>query len=296
MKKKDDVAFQVIINIILFVLAAFILMPFVILFMSSIASERSLVLNGYRFIPEEFSLDAYEYIFKKADIIFRSYFITIFVTVVGTSVSLIITTMLAYPLSRKDFSKRNLFSFIVYFTMLFHGGLVPSYIMWTRFFHIKNTVLALIIPGLLMNAFNVILMRNFFSTNIPKELIEAAQIDSAGEFTIFFKIVLPLSLPILATVGLLTGLAYWNDWMNGLYYISDAKLYSIQVLLNRMLSDIQFLLSQTSSTVAPTSAASVPSVSVRMAIAVLGIIPIMIIFPFFQKYFVKGMTIGAVKG
>jgi putative aldouronate transport system permease protein len=181
--------------------------------------------------------------------------------------------------------------------MLFNGGLVPSYLMWTRVFNIKNTILALIIPGLLMNAFNVLLMKNFFSTNIPKELIEAAQIDSAGEFRIFLKIILPLSLPIMATIGLFTGLAYWNDWINGLYYVTDSSLFSIQVLLSRILSDIQFLLSRTTSNGVNTSnISSIPSVSIRMAIAVLGIIPIMIIFPFFQKYFVKGMTVGSVKG
>lgn len=296
MKKNEDIVFQSIVNIVLFLTVIFILMPFVILFMSSIASEKSLVLSGYKFIPKEFSLDAYLYIFRKADTIFRSYFITIFITVVGTSASLILTTTLAYPLSRKDFNKRNLFSFIVYFTMLFNGGLVPSYLMWTRVFNIKNTILALIIPSLLMNAFSVILMKNFFSTNIPKELIEAAQIDSAGEFMIFFKIVLPLSLPIIATIGLIKGLAYWNDWVNGLYYVTDTNLFSIQVLLSRILADIQFLLSQASDNINTSNISSIPSVSIRMAIAVLGIIPIMIIFPFFQKYFVKGMTIGSVKG
>ncbi len=296
-KKNEDVVFQSIVNIVLLLVVILFLIPFVILFMSSIASEKSLVLNGYKFIPQEFSLEAYSYIFRKANTIFRSYFITIFITVVGTSVGLILSTTLAYPLSRKDFKKRNLFSFIVFFTMLFNGGLVPSYLMWARVFNIKNTIMALIVPGLLMNAFNVLLMKNYFSTNIPKELIEAAQIDSAGEFLIFSKIVLPLSLPIMATVGLFTGLAYWNDWINGLYYVNDPNLFSIQVLLSRILSDIQFLLSRTTATSISTSnIASIPSVSIRMAIAVLGIIPIMIIFPFFQKYFVKGMTIGAVKG
>ena len=297
MKKGEDVVFQSIVNIVPLFVVILILIPFVILFMSSIASEKSLVLNGYKFIPLEFSLDAYSYIFRKANTIFRSYFITVLITVIGTSLGLILSTTLAYPLSRKDFNKRNLFSFIVYFTMLFNGGLVPSYLMWTRVFHIKNTILALIIPGLLMNAFNVLLMKNFFSTNIPKELIEAAQIDSAGEFRIFSKIILPLSLPIMATIGLFTGLAYWNDWINGLYYVTDPDLFSIQVLLSRILSDIQFLLSRTSAAGINTSnISSIPSVSIRMAIAVLGIIPIMIIFPFFQKYFVKGMTIGSVKG
>ncbi len=296
-KKNEDVVFQSVLNIVLLLVVILILIPFVILFMSSIASEKSLVLNGYKFIPQEFSLEAYLYIFRKANTIFRSYFITIFITVVGTSVGLILSTMLAYPLSRKDFNKRNLFSFIIYFTMLFNGGLVPSYLMWARVFNIKNTILALIVPSLLMNAFNVLLMKNYFSTNIPKELIEAAQIDSAGEFKIFSKIILPLSLPIMATIGLFTGLAYWNDWINGLYYVTDPNLFSIQVLLSRILSDIQFLLSRTTAAGINTSnISSIPSVSIRMAIAVLGIIPIMIIFPFFQKYFVKGMTIGAVKG
>ena len=296
-KKNEDVVFQSVVNIVLLLVVILILIPFVILFMSSIASEKSLVLNGYKFIPQKFSLEAYLYIFRKANTIFRSYFITIFITVVGTSVGLILSTMLAYPLSRKDFNKRNLFSFIVYFTMLFNGGLVPSYLMWARVFNIKNTILALIVPSLLMNAFNVLLMKNYFSTNIPKELIEAAQIDSAGEFLIFSKIILPLSLPIMATIGLFTGLAYWNDWINGLYYVTDSNLFSIQVLLSRILSDIQFLLSRTTAAGINTSnISSIPSVSIRMAIAVLGIIPIMVIFPFFQKYFVKGMTIGAVKG
>ena len=296
MKKREDTVFQAIANIVLLLAVILILVPFVILFMSSVASESSLVLNGYKFIPKEFSLGAYAYIFRKANTIFRSYFITVFITVVGTSAGLILTTTLAYPLSRKDFNKRNLFSFIVYFTMLFNGGLVPSYLMWTRVFNMKNTILALIIPGLLMNAFNILLMRNYFSTNIPNELIEAAQIDSAGEFRIFSKIILPLSLPIMATIGLFTGLAYWNDWTNGLYYITEPSLFSIQVMLSRILQDIQFLLSRTTAGVNAANISSIPSVSIRMAIAVLGIIPIMIIFPFFQKYFVKGMTIGAVKG
>ncbi len=296
MKKREDTVFQAIANIVLLLAVILILVPFVILFMSSVASESSLVLNGYKFIPKEFSLGAYAYIFRRPNTIFRSYFITVFITVVGTSAGLILTTTLAYPLSRKDFNKRNLFSFIVYFTMLFNGGLVPSYLMWTRVFNMKNTILALIIPGLLMNAFNILLMRNYFSTNIPNELIEAAQIDSAGEFRIFSKIILPLSLPIMATIGLFTGLAYWNDWTNGLYYITEPSLFSIQVMLSRILQDIQFLLSRTTAGVNAANISSIPSVSIRMAIAVLGIIPIMIIFPFFQKYFVKGMTIGAVKG
>lgn len=295
MNKNDSVVFQIIVNVILFLAAVIIILPFILLFMSSIASEKTLILNGYKFIPEQFSIEAYKYIFRKANTILRSYSITIIVTIIGTAVSMIMTALLAYPLSRKDFSKRNLFSFIVYFTMLFNGGLVPTYIMWTRFLNIKNTLLALIIPGLLLNAFNVILVKNYFVSNIPSELIEAGQIDGAGELRIFYKIILPLSLPILATLGLITGLAYWNDWMNGLYYITKPELFSLQVLLNKIMLDIQYL-SMQSSRINTANITSIPSVSVRMAIAVLGIVPIMIIFPFFQKYFIKGMTIGAVKG
>ena len=253
------------------------------------------MLEGYSFFPKKFSLGAYEYLMHKGEDIFRAYGITLLITVVGTIVSLIITPLLAYPISRRDFKARNGFAFFVFFTMLFNGGIVPSYIMWTQIFHLKNNILALIIPGLLMNAFNVILVKNYFAQNIPMELIEAARMDGAGEFKIFFKIVLQLSLPIMATIGLFVGIAYWNDWTNGLYYITNTKLYSLQNLLNRILQDVQFLASN--STVAQSGAiVEMPTVGVRMAISVIGVVPILVLYPFFQKYFVKGITIGAVKG
>ena len=180
--------------------------------------------------------------------------------------------------------------------MLFNGGIVPSYIMWTQIFHMKNTISALILPGLLMNGFHVILMKNYFAQNIPVELIEAAKMDGAGEFRIFYKMVLPLSLPIMATVGLFVGIGYWNDWTNGLYYITNPSLYSLQNLLNRILQDVQFLSSSTLTQAAGTVNTQMPSVSIRMAISVVGILRIMVLYPFFQKYFVKGIAIGAVKG
>lgn len=177
--------------------------------------------------------------------------------------------------------------------MLFNGGLVPSYLMWTGFFNIKNTIFALILPNLLMNAFYVILMKNYFANNIPPELIEAAEMDGAGEYKVFFRIIMPLSLPILATVGLMVGINYWNDWTNGLYYLTDQNLFSLQNVLNRILSNIQFL---SNSNVGQKVTTELPSTSIRMAIAVVGIIPILVLYPFFQRYFVKGITIGAVKG
>lgn len=293
---KSEKRFQVIIHIILIFMALAAILPLWVLVAGSVTGEQELILEGYSLMPKTFSLDAYKYLFYKASEIFRAYGITVFITVVGTAASLFITPLLAYPLSRKDFKARNIFSFLVFFTMLFNGGIVPSYIMWTRIFHLKNTITALILPGLLMNGFNVILMKNYFAQNIPAELIEAAKMDGAGEFKIFFKMILPLSLPIMATVGLFVGIGYWNDWTNGLYYVTDAKLYSLQNLLNRILQDVQFLNSSTMTNAGVAATTQMPSVSIRMAISVAGILPIMVLYPFFQKYFVKGIAVGAVKG
>ena len=179
--------------------------------------------------------------------------------------------------------------------MLFSGGLVPSYIMWSRTFHINNTIFALIVPNLMLGAFNVIMMRTYFTTNIPDAVIEAARIDGAGEIRILYRIVLPMAMPIMATIGLLVGLAYWNDWQNGLYYLTDDRLFSVQVLLMDIQRNIDSL-RRSASQGASVSLANLPSTGVRMAITVMGILPIMIIYPFVQKYFVKGIAIGAVKG
>ena len=293
---KGEKIFQVIIHICLVLLAACAIIPVWVLVSGSITGEQELILKGYSFFPKSLSADAYKYLFYKASEILRAYGITVLITVVGTSASLLISPLLAYPLSRKDFRARNVFAFLVFFTMLFNGGIVPSYIMWTQIFHMKNTISALILPGLLMNGFHVILMKNYFAQNIPVELIEAAKMDGAGEFRIFYKMVLPLSLPIMATVGLFVGIGYWNDWTNGLYYITNPSLYSLQNLLNRILQDVQFLSSSTLTQAAGTVNTQMPSVSIRMAISVVGILPIMVLYPFFQKYFVKGIAIGAVKG
>ena len=286
--------FQIAAHILMIILSVLCLFPFLLLIMSSVTDEQALIRDGYSIFPSVFSLDAYKYIFRNAATIFRAYGTTIMVTVIGTVANLVLTTLLAYPLSRKDLPHRNVWSFIVFFTMLFNGGLVPSYIMWTQYFHIKNTYAALIIPSLMMGAFYVIMMRTNLSQNIPEEVLEAARIDGAGEWKILIKVVLPMSLPIIATLMLLVGLAYWNDWMNGLYYLTKTKYYTIQVLLNAMLQDLQTLLSSSISSNVDVS--SMPSTSIKMAIAVVGAVPVLCIYPFFQKYFVKGITIGAVKG
>jgi putative aldouronate transport system permease protein len=223
------------------------------------------------------------------------YGISIFVTVFGTIISVLVTAMLAYPMSRKNFKYKNVLSFFVFITMLFNGGIVASYIMWSSIFHIKDTVWALMLPNYLVTAFNVFLVRNYYANNIPDALIESAQIDGATELRIFWRIILPLSVPTVATISLFTGLCYWNDWVNGLYYIRDAQYYGIQNLLIKIMNNIEFLKSG-SANLLGTGNMNLPGSSVRMAMAVIGILPILIIYPFVQKYFIKGVVVGAVKG
>ena len=290
--------FQIIANAVMILLVLFCLVPFALLIVSSITKETSLVKYGYSFIPREIDLAAYKYLLVDSTDIIRGYGISALVTVVGTICNQTITTLFAFPLSRKDLPARNALAFFLFFTMLFNGGLVPSYIMWTQPSHIKNTLAALLFPSLMMNAFYVIMMRTYFTTNIPDAVIEAARIDGAGELRILSQVVMPMSIPIIATLALLAGLAYWNDWLNGLYYISDDRLFSIQVLLNRMLLDVQFLMSNSDAakSLQQNEEFVLPSTGIRMAVAVMGALPILVVYPFFQKYFVKGIVIGAVKG
>ena len=214
----------------------------------------------------------------------------------GTAISLAITLMLAYTLSRENLPGRKILNFLVLFTMLFNGGLVATYLVYTEVFHIKNTYWALLIPGLLMNAFNVMLARNFFSNSIPKPLIEAALIDGATEFQVFRRIVIPISLPIIATLGMFIFMAYWNDWNNGLYYLTDPRYYNIQNVLNDMLANIQFLKNNSEISGEMMAAVSnLPTSGVRMAIASAVAIPVLAVFPCFERYFVKGIVIGGVK-
>lgn len=296
-KRKRKNKLEIISNIVLLLLSISCIVPFILLIASSFTDDAYITAHGYSFFPKKLSLDAYKYLLAQGAVIGRAYGITLFITAIGTCISLVITSMLAYPLSRKDYPLHKVQTFLVFFTMLFNGGLVPTYLVYTRMFGFKNTIFALIIPGLLMNGFNVMLMRTYFKNNIPAAIIESAKIDGAGEFTTFVKIILPLSLPIMATVGLLVGVRYWNDWNNGLIYITNPKLFSIQNLLNRILQDIQFLATNPdASAQAGETIAKLPTTSVKMAIAVIGVVPILVIYPFFQKYFQKGMTIGSVKG
>lgn len=287
---------QWVINIVFIAISSLCLIPFILLVASSISSEDSIIQNGYTLFPKEFSLESYSYLFKEPAMLIRAYGISIFITVIGTVTSLIVMTLLAYPISRRDMPLRNAISFFIFFTMLFNGGLVPTYLMYTNVFQIKNTLFALLIPGLLVSAFFVILIRTFFTMNIPNEVIESAYMDGASEFKIFARIVLPLSTPVLGAVGLFQLINYWNDWFNGLIYITDSKLYSIQVLLNTILLNAQYLASNTHFVEDMTSADDIPNHGLKMAIAAIGVIPILVTYPFFQKYFAKGLTVGAVKG
>lgn len=286
---------QVVLHTIFILICIIAAAPFLLLISSSITEESTLLQYGYSFFPKKVSFYAYEYLFQSGGKIIRGLGLSVLVTIVGTACSILMTVMFAYPISRKELPHRNLFSFLVFFTMLFNGGLVPTYMMYTQIFHIKNTIWALIIPSLLMNAFYIIMMRSFFVSNIPDSLIEAARIDGAGEFRILFRIVLPLSKPMLATLALMVGLGYWNDWMNSLYYITDDSLYTLQAILNNIITSITFLQSSTMGSVA-SAVAAMPSTGIRMAIAVVGVIPVLVIYPFFQKYFVKGIVVGGVKG
>ena len=271
MKKtvSDEKRFIAIATVILVVISIVALFPMILLVVASFTDENELITNGYQILPKKLSLEAYTYMVKQAATIVRSYLVTIGTTVVGTGLSVLLTTSIAYPMARKTFKYRNALSFFVYFTMLFNGGLVPQYIMWTTFFHIKDTYAALIFPNLLMTAFNI---------------------------GIFTKIVFPLSKPVVATIGLFTGLSYWNSWTNALYYVQDPKYFGIQNLLMRIMKNIEYLRSGASELAAEGQAVSLPGNSIRMALAFVGILPIIIIYPMLQKYFIKGVVVGAVKG
>ncbi len=298
MRTREERNFQIFAHVVMIILSLLAVIPFVLLVISSFTDNDVLIANGYSFTPAKWSTYAYEYIFKTGNSVVHAYGISIVLTLVGTALALSITTLLAYALSKPDLPFRSVLLFLVFFTLLFNGGLVPTYIVYSNMLNIKNSFWALLVPGLLMNGFNVMLMKSYFCSSIPTEILDAAYIDGASEYKTFSCVVLPLSKPIVATIGLFAGIAYWNDWMNGYIYLTKrTDLYSVQNLLNRMMQNIQYL-SQNSSRVqdAGVGLASIPSVSVRMAMATVGVLPILVSYPFIQGNFVKGITLGGVKG
>jgi len=298
MVEKKYSAYAIMTHILLFCVVIVVVVPFLILFMSSIASEYALVTGGFSLWPSEFSIESYRFIFTSGDRIIRAYGMSIFVTFIGTVTHVALCALLSYPLSLRNLPFRNALTFFVFFTLLFNGGLVPTFFVWSNVIGVTDTIWALILPGLLLSPMNVLLTRTYFGTSIPDSLFEAAQIDGASQITIFRTIVLPLGKPILVTIGTFAALGYWNDWLNGLYYIQRrTELFTIQNVLNRMVSDVQFLTTNADmSRVAADLLARVPTTGIQMAIAFVAIFPLLIVFPFLQRFYSKGLALGALKG
>ena len=287
---------DIALNIIMILGTIACILPLLLVFMSSITDEKTITMYGYSLFPRKISFESYAYVFKDISVILRAYGITIFVTAVGSLLSLSIISLYAYPLSRKDFRYRTTFTFIVFLTMLFNGGLVPWYMVYVNVLHVDDTIFALILPYL-MTPLYVLIMRTFFMTSVPDSIIEAARIDGAGELQTFIRIVLPLAKPALATIGLFNVLTYWNDWYSPLLFINSDRLFNLQYLLYRVDKAIMYLSSNAGSINNATQImANLPSQSARMAMAVIAIGPIIFVYPFFQKYFVEGLTIGSIKG
>lgn len=284
-----------ILNLIFTLWALTCVLPLLLVVIVSFSSEQSIFQNGYSFFPSEWSLDAYRFFFRLGDQLVRSYGITVFVTAAGTLFSLAITAMFAYVLSRSDYAYNRIFTLLMLFTMLFNGGIVASYMVNTQMLGLGDSLGALIFP-MSLNAFYVIVMRTFYK-GIPMEIIEAARIDGAGEIKTFFRVVIPLSKPGLATIGMFTTIAYWNDWFLGMLYIVDQKKYPVQTLLWSMQNSLEFMKQSSANALEYAEmAANAPTDSGRMALTVLVVLPILLAYPFFQKYFVKGLTVGGVKG
>lgn len=286
---------NIVLNIIMTIMALSCILPLLLVVIVSFSSGESIYKNGYSFFPSGWSLAAYKYFLQLGDQIVRSYGITIFVTVFGTLFSVGITCLFAYVLSRQDYRYRKLFTYMLLFTMLFNGGMVPSYIINTQVLHLGNSIWALIFP-MSLNAFYVVVLRTFYKS-IPMEIIEAAKIDGSSEFNTFLHVVLPLSKPGIATIGLFTMIAYWNDWFLGMLYIMDQKKYPIQTLLWSVQNSLESIKQSAGNALEYSAAAqSAPTDSGRMALTVLVVVPVLLAYPFFQKYFVKGLTVGGVKG
>lgn len=289
-------AFYIAAHVFVIFLILICVIPFWLLNASSVTAEEELLIHGYALIPRKVSFSAFEFLWQMKDGILRAYLMSIVISVTGVSASLVLTTLFAYPLSRKDLPGRNAISLFLFVTMLFNGGLVPTYFVYTQLFHVKDTLAGMIVPSLLMNAFLVIMMRTYITSSIPDEILEAARVDGAGEFRCLLAIVLPLSKPILGTVALMTFIAYWNNWTNGIYFIQQrTDLHGIQNFLKRIMDSASMLQEQLASGI-NVDASAVPTISMRMALAVIAVIPVLAVYPFFQKSFVQGITIGSVKG
>ena len=290
---RQNKIFQIILTCNFIGFCFIIIFPFWLLISASLSDANVLAQQGYQIWPKPFDFSAYVYIFKNPEQVLRAYWVTFMFSVVSMILSVLLTAMIAYPLSRKHLRGRNVINFYLYFTMLFNGGLVPTYLVVAKYLHLDDSIWAYILPGA-VSAWNVFMMRTFFS-GIPGEIIESAKVDGASEYKIFISMIIPMSKPVIATVGLMVFLGKWNDWNTALIYISEPDLYSLQYLLQSIMENIN-MLKQNPEATSMMQEMNIPSETIRMAMAVVVAGPALVVFPFFQKYFVKGLTVGAVKG
>ena len=299
-KKKLNVlstGWNVVFLVILTLVALTMLLPMVLVIIISFSSTESIRQVGYSFLPKEWSLQGWEYLLKMGDQLLYSYEVTIAYSVLGTVLSLFVMMMCAYVISRSDFWLRKQLTWFIFFTMLFGGGLVPSYILNVNYYHLKDSFWILILPGL-VGAYNIIILRTFIKTTIPEGLFDAARIDGAGHFTIFFKIVIPLSKAGIATVGLFTFVGKWNDWFTGMLYVNNSRLVPLQTLLVRLQNNVDIIKNNATITNSPDGVRllkNMPSTNLRMACTVAAVLPLLFAYPFFQRYFVNGLTVGSIK-
>ncbi|WP_127588878.1 carbohydrate ABC transporter permease [Paenibacillus koleovorans] len=292
--QKDTLWFNILGYSFIATAALICVIPFLIVISGSFTSEEMIIRQGYSLIPRDFSLEAYRVLFLAPEKIIRAYGVTIFVTLLGTVASLFFTAMTAYVLYRKDFHYRNAAAFFFYFTTLFNGGMIPTYIVMVRYLHLKDNLLALILPSLI-SVFFMLILRSFMTGSIPDSLVESAKIDGSGDFHIFVTIILPLMTPALASVGLFIALHYWNDWFSAMLYMQKDTLFPLQYLLYKMISSVQFASAVTAGgSGIPTT--DMPQQSMKLAMTVVATGPIILAYPFVQRFFIAGITIGAVKG
>lgn len=281
-------------NIIAALICLTCVLPFVLVISVSLSDSIEVMKVGYKFLPVKFTLDGYKFLFQDPGTIGNAYAIQIGCTIVGTILSIIVTGLYSFPLSRPEFAYKRFFSVLIIIPMLFGGGMMATYAIYTQWYHFTNNLLVYVLPSSFA-IWNVFLLRTFFAVTLPQSIIEAARIDGAADWTLFFKIVLPLSKPIIATIALFTGLGFWNDWFTSLLYMDNAKLFNIQYLMNKTVNDIMYLTTIGNSRTME-EVAKLPTESVRMAMCVVGMGPVLLAYPFLQKYFVKGLTEGGVKG
>lgn len=291
-KKSTNVFF----NIIFIILSALCIFPIVFVFSISISSETSIQKNGYQLIPQELSAAAYQFLWNERGTILHATFISILVTALGIILSVLLTTTMGYVVSRNTYKLKSVYTWVIFIPMIFNGGMLAGYVVNTNILHLRNSIWALILP-LAVSPFNIVICKTFFKTTIPDSIVESAKIDGAGQLRIFAQIILPISKPIIATIALFAAFGYWNDWFQASLYISDKNLQTLQSMLNNIQNNIEYIANNPYGGLSLQQyKASMPTESVRMAIAIIIVVPIACVYPFFQKYFISGLTIGSVKG